>query len=64
MLLNADLKCFNKLLANRINNFMPSLIHKDQVGFIPFRQAGDNTRRVIDLVEVAKEQVGGIASQP
>lgn len=32
---------------------MPSLVHRDQVGFIPCRQAGDNTRRVIDLVEVA-----------
>lgn len=52
-LLNADLKIFTKLLANRLNNFMPSLIHKDQVGFIPMRQAGDNTRKVIDLLEVA-----------
>ncbi|XP_077321582.1 uncharacterized protein LOC143955402 [Lithobates pipiens] len=52
-LLNSDLNFFTKVLANRLNAFMPSLIHKDQVGFIPGRQAGDNTRRVIDLVEVA-----------
>lgn len=26
---------------------------KDLVGFVPLRQAGDNTRRVIDLIDVA-----------
>lgn len=52
-LLNTDLKFFMKLLANRLNNFILSLNHKYQVGFIPLRQAGDNTRRVIDLMEVA-----------
>lgn len=52
-LLNSDLKIFTKLLSNRLNMILPSLIHKDQVGFVPLRQAGDNTRKVIDLVEVA-----------
>lgn len=51
-LLNSDLKIFTKILANRLNNLLPSLIHKDQVGFIPLRQAGDSTRRATDLIDV------------
>lgn len=35
---------------------MPRLIHKDQVGFIQGRQAGDNTRRTIDLLEIIHKQ--------
>lgn len=52
-LLNSDLNFFTKLLSMRLNLILPSLIHKDQVGFVPLRQAGDNTRRIIDLIEVA-----------
>lgn len=52
-LLNSDLKIFTKLLSIRLNAILPSLIHKDQVGFVPLHQAGDNTRRIIDLIDVA-----------
>lgn len=55
-LLNSDLKIFKKLLSIRLNVVLPSLIHKDQVGFVPLRQAGDNTTKVIDLVEVANRK--------
>lgn len=55
-LLNSDLKIFTKLLSMRLNLILPSLIHKDQVGFVPLRQAGDNTRRIIDLIDVANRE--------
>lgn len=55
-LLNSDLKIFTKLLSIRLNMILPSLVHKDQVGFVPLRQAGDNTRKVIDLVDVANRE--------
>uniref|UniRef100_A0A803KCY8 Reverse transcriptase domain-containing protein n=1 Tax=Xenopus tropicalis TaxID=8364 RepID=A0A803KCY8_XENTR len=55
-LLNSDLKLFTKILANRLGNMMPKLINPDQVGFIQGRQARDNTRRAIDLIEVINKQ--------
>lgn len=51
-LLNSDYKIFTKTLANRLSKILPSLIHKDQVGFVPTRHAGDNTRRTIDLIDL------------
>ncbi|XP_063819155.1 LOW QUALITY PROTEIN: uncharacterized protein LOC135057187 [Pseudophryne corroboree] len=52
-LLNTDLKLFAKILALRLNPLLPSLIHPDQVGFVPTRQALDNTRRTINLIHHA-----------
>lgn len=39
-----DMKILTKILANRLNSFLPRLIKKDQVGFVPHRQAGDAIR--------------------
>lgn len=52
-LLNLDLKLFTKILANRLTQFMPDLIHLDQVGFIPAREARDNTTKVLNLIHIA-----------
>lgn len=51
-LLNSDYKIFPKILANRLTQILHKLIHKDQVGFVPGRHAGDNTRRTIDLIDL------------
>lgn len=53
-LLNLDLKIFSKILASRLTPLMSSLVGTDQVGFIPGREARDNTTRVLDLTHVAR----------
>lgn len=49
-LLNTDLKLFTKILANRLQLHITSLIHLDQVGFVPTREARDNTTKVLNLL--------------
>lgn len=51
-LLNSDYKIFTKIVANRLSLIIPRLIHKDQVGFVPARHAGDNMRCTIDLIDL------------
>lgn len=41
-LINADAKLYTKLLANRFNVVLPSLINKYQTGFMPRRLISDN----------------------
>lgn len=50
-LLNLDTKLYAKLLANRIAQLTPSLIHSDQVGFVPGRQTSNGTRHSINLTQ-------------
>lgn len=54
-LLNLDLKLFTKILANWIQQHIPNLIHLDQVGFIPTREARDNTTKVLNLLQVVNK---------
>lgn len=49
-LLNCDIKIFSKLIANRVNAALPSLVHHDQVGFVANRQARDGTCRILNLL--------------
>lgn len=54
-LLNVDYKLLAGILASRLNSFLPQYIHKDHVGFIPKRQLRDNTRRIINIINLAQE---------
>lgn len=53
LLLNLNLKLFTKILATRLIPHIAKLIHSDQVGFLPGREARDNTTRLLNLIHIA-----------
>lgn len=49
-LTNYDSRIFSKILANRLNKVVSSLVHPAQVGFIHNRYSTDNTQHLIDVM--------------
>jgi len=50
-LLNTDYKILTKLLANRLQNVISSIVSEDQSGYIKNRYIGENIRLVLDVIE-------------
>lgn len=55
-LLNLDLNSSTRLLSYRLSGTLHNILSKDQVGFLPYRQAGGNTRWAIDVIDAVKRQ--------
>lgn len=56
-LINVDAKILAKILATRLEVYLPSLIHQDQVGFIKGRTSADNVRRLLHLMWQTRNSV-------
>ena len=49
-LMNTDIKILNKIITNRIQQYIKKLIQHDQVGFIPAVQGFFNIRKSINVI--------------
>lgn len=63
-LLNVDAKIVTKILANRLNSVILSLVHEDQTGFMPGKGTDINLRRLYTNISRAAitESPGVVAS--
>lgn len=53
-LLNTDITMYAKILANRLGPLLPELVWNDQVGFVMGKQAPDNTKKLLDILQVTE----------
>ena len=59
-LLNVDYKILSKILAQRLENVLPQIIHRDQVGFVKGRSMNDNLLDLLSSIEYSKQKADTI----
>ena len=53
---SVDYKIASKVIAKKIENVLPRIIHPDQIGFVKGRYIGQNIRLINDILEQTKLQ--------
>ena len=60
---NVDAKTMSKVIASRIKNVLPSIIHNNQTDFVKDRYIGETIRSIFDIMEfTATENIPGLLS--
>ena len=50
-LINVDAKIISKVIAARVKNVLPSIIHHNQTGYVKDRYIGETVRSIFDVME-------------
>ena len=59
--INVDTKIMSKVIASRLKNVLPNIIHHNQTGFIKDRYIGETVRSIFDIMEFTlKENIPGL----
>ena len=55
-LVNVDAKIMSKVIATRIKNVLPSIVHDNQTVFIKDRYIGETVRSIFDIMDLTVEK--------
>ena len=60
-LVNVDAKIISKVIATRLKNVLPSIIHCNQTGYVKNRYIGETVRSIFDIMEFTEiENIPGL----
>ena len=60
-LLNVDAKIMSKVIATRIKNVLPNIIHHNQSGYVKDRYIGETVRSIYDIMDFTdRENISGL----
>ena len=60
-LVNVDAKIISKVIASRLKNVLPNIIHCNQSGYVKDRYIGETVRSILDIMDFTeKENIPGL----